>query len=99
MTYDVFGGTLSLTQSIIFVNLAILMMLGVSTQLVVGLCRQSIWENQFYYLFGFLFVVFIIIIISCSQIAIVMTYFQLCGEVSAMPHSFVFIHCDDSDLL
>ena len=43
---------------------------------------QAIWENQFYYLFGFLFLVFIILIISCSQIAIVMVYFQLCGEVS-----------------
>ncbi|KAF5303086.1 hypothetical protein FQR65_LT08417 [Abscondita terminalis] len=40
----------------------------------------AIWEYQFYYLFGFLFLVFIILIISCSQIAIVMVYFQLCGE-------------------
>jgi transmembrane 9 superfamily protein 2/4 len=40
----------------------------------------AIWENQFYYLFGFLFLVFIILIISCSQISIVMVYFQLCGE-------------------
>jgi len=43
---------------------------------------QAIWENQFYYMFGFLFLVFIILIISCSQISIVMVYFQLCGEVS-----------------
>jgi len=42
---------------------------------------QAIWENQFYYMFGFLFLVFIILIISCSQISIVMVYFQLCGEV------------------
>lgn len=41
---------------------------------------SAIWENQYYYLFGFLFLVFIIIIISCSQISIVITYFQLCGE-------------------
>ncbi|XP_019874935.2 transmembrane 9 superfamily member 4 [Aethina tumida] len=40
----------------------------------------AIWENQFYYLFGFLFLVFIILVISCSQISIVMIYFQLCGE-------------------
>ncbi|XP_046398998.1 transmembrane 9 superfamily member 4 isoform X2 [Ischnura elegans] len=40
----------------------------------------AIWEDQFYYLFGFLFLVFIILIISCSQISIVMVYFQLCGE-------------------
>ncbi|PSN36234.1 Transmembrane 9 superfamily member 4 [Blattella germanica] len=40
----------------------------------------AIWENQFYYMFGFLFLVFIILVISCSQISIVMVYFQLCGE-------------------
>ncbi|XP_071483844.1 transmembrane 9 superfamily member 4-like [Diadema antillarum] len=40
----------------------------------------AIWENQFYYLFGFLFLVFLILIVSCGQIAIVMVYFQLCGE-------------------
>eukprot|EP00057_Strongylocentrotus_purpuratus_P017966 XP_011672440.1 PREDICTED: transmembrane 9 superfamily member 4 [Strongylocentrotus purpuratus] len=40
----------------------------------------AIWENQFYYMFGFLFLVFGILIVSCGQIAIVMVYFQLCGE-------------------
>jgi len=41
---------------------------------------SAIYENQFYYLFGFLFLVFIILVISCSQISVVMVYFQLCGE-------------------
>lgn len=41
---------------------------------------SAIWENQFYYLFGFLFLVFIILVISCGQISVVMVYFQLCGE-------------------
>lgn len=41
---------------------------------------SAIWENQFYYLFGFLFLVFIILVISCAEIAIVMTYLQLCSE-------------------
>lgn len=45
------------------------------------MCPQAIWENQFYYLFGFLFLVFIILVVSCSQISIVMVYFQLCAEV------------------
>ncbi|KAM8715176.1 hypothetical protein ACLKA7_002253 [Drosophila subpalustris] len=40
----------------------------------------AIWQNQFYYLFGFLFLVFCILVVSCGQISIVMTYFQLCGE-------------------
>jgi len=41
---------------------------------------SAIYENQFYYLFGFLFLVLVILVISCSQISIVMVYFQLCGE-------------------
>ena len=41
---------------------------------------SAIYENQFYYMFGFLFLVFVILVISCSQISIVMVYFQLCGE-------------------
>ncbi|XP_065890700.1 transmembrane 9 superfamily member 4-like [Dysidea avara] len=40
----------------------------------------AIWENQFYYLFGFLFLVFVILIIACSEVTIVMVYFQLCSE-------------------
>ena len=50
---------------------------------------QAIWENQFYYLFGFLFLVYVILIISCSQISIVMVYFQLCGEVRTVCFSFL----------
>lgn len=49
----------------------------------------AIWENQFYYLFGFLFLVFIILIISCSQISIVMVYFQLCGEVRHIIYKYI----------
>jgi len=41
---------------------------------------SAIWEEKYYYLFGFLFLVFIILVISCAQIAIVVTYFQLCAE-------------------
>ncbi|WCJ42679.1 Transmembrane 9 superfamily member 9 [Euphorbia peplus] len=40
----------------------------------------SIWLNQFYYLFGFVFIVFIILIITCAEITIVMCYLQLCSE-------------------
>lgn len=42
----------------------------------------AIWQNRFYYMFGFLFLVFVILVISVSQIAVVLIYFQLCGEVS-----------------
>lgn len=41
---------------------------------------SSVWLNQFYYLFGFLAIVFCILVITCAEITIVMCYFQLCGE-------------------
>ncbi|PKA64261.1 hypothetical protein AXF42_Ash009481 [Apostasia shenzhenica] len=40
----------------------------------------SIWLNQFYYIFGFLFLVFLILLITCAEITIVLCYFQLCSE-------------------
>jgi len=40
----------------------------------------SIWLNQFYYIFGFLFIVFVILIVTCAEITIVLCYFQLCRE-------------------
>ncbi|KAL6844942.1 hypothetical protein ACP4OV_025601 [Aristida adscensionis] len=40
----------------------------------------SIWLHQFYYIFGFLFLVFVILIITCAEITIVLCYFQLCSE-------------------
>lgn len=40
----------------------------------------SIWLHQFYYIFGFLFIVFCILVITCAEITIVLCYFQLCSE-------------------
>ncbi|WOH01136.1 hypothetical protein DCAR_0520517 [Daucus carota subsp. sativus] len=40
----------------------------------------SIWLQQFYYIFGFLFLVFIILVVTCAEISIVLCYFQLCSE-------------------
>ena len=40
----------------------------------------SMWLHQFYYLFGFLCLVFVILIITCAEITIVLCYFQLCSE-------------------
>jgi len=40
----------------------------------------SIWLDQYYYVFGFLFVVFVILVITCAEITIVLCYFQLCSE-------------------
>jgi transmembrane 9 superfamily protein 2/4 len=41
---------------------------------------SSVWLHQFYYMFGFLFIVFVILLITCAEISIVMCYFQLCNE-------------------
>ena len=41
---------------------------------------SSIWNHQFYYMFGFLLLVFVILILVCSELTIVGTYFQLCAE-------------------
>lgn len=41
---------------------------------------SSIWMDQYYYVFGFLLLVFLILAITCAEIAIVMNYFQLCSE-------------------
>ncbi len=40
----------------------------------------SMWLHQFYYLFGFLCLVYIILVITCAEITIVLCYFQLCSE-------------------
>lgn len=41
---------------------------------------SSIWGHQIYYVFGFAMLVLIILIVTCAEITIVMTYFQLCNE-------------------
>lgn len=41
---------------------------------------SSMWLDQFYYVFGFLFLVFIMLTLVCSELTIVLTYFQLCNE-------------------
>jgi len=40
----------------------------------------SVWLHKFYYLFGFLLLVYIILIITCAEISVVLCYFQLCSE-------------------
>jgi transmembrane 9 superfamily protein 2/4 len=41
---------------------------------------SSIWLHQFYYVFGFLALVVIILVVTCAEISIVLCYFQLCNE-------------------
>merc|ERR1719454_600108 len=41
---------------------------------------SSIWQHQFYYLFGFLVLVLLILIVTCAEMSIALTYFQLTTE-------------------
>ena len=40
----------------------------------------SLWLHQVYYLFGVLFLVYVILLVTCAEITIVLCYFQLCSE-------------------
>merc|ERR1719265_985585 len=41
---------------------------------------SSIWQHPFYYLFGFLVLVLLILIVTCAEMSIALTYFQLTTE-------------------
>merc|ERR1711865_1332350 len=41
---------------------------------------SSMWMDQYYYVFGFTGLVFVILVATCCEITIVLCYFQLCSE-------------------
>lgn len=41
---------------------------------------SSLWLDQYYYVFGFLLLVFVLLAVTCAEISIVLVYFQLCSE-------------------
>mmetsp|Transcript_12152 Transcript_12152/g.36621 ORF Transcript_12152/g.36621 Transcript_12152/m.36621 type:complete len:664 (+) Transcript_12152:48-2039(+) len=41
---------------------------------------SSMWMDQFYYVFGFTLLVFLILCLTCAEITMVLLYFQLCAE-------------------
>ncbi|VDN01186.1 unnamed protein product [Thelazia callipaeda] len=64
---------------------------------------KSIWAHQTYYMFGFLFLVFLILIITCSEATILLCYFHLCAEdyhwwwrsflTSGFTAVYLFVYC------
>ena len=40
----------------------------------------SVWMDQYYYVFGFLLLVYFILVVTCAEITVLFCYFQLCGE-------------------
>lgn len=41
---------------------------------------SALWLHQIYYIFGFLFLVMIVLVATCAEISILLCYFQLCNE-------------------
>ncbi|GAB2242719.1 hypothetical protein Droror1_Dr00019494 [Drosera rotundifolia] len=41
---------------------------------------SSIWLGRFYYVFGFLLIVLLLLVIVCSEVSVVLTYMHLCVE-------------------
>ena len=41
---------------------------------------SSIWMGRVYYVFGFLFVVLLLLVIVCAEVSLVLTYMHLCVE-------------------
>lgn len=65
---------------------------------------NSIWSSQHtYYMFGFLFLVFLILVITCSETTILLCYFHLCAEdyhwwwrsflTSGFTAGYLFVYC------
>ncbi|XP_042871776.1 transmembrane 9 superfamily member 2-like [Penaeus japonicus] len=64
---------------------------------------NSIWSAQTYYMFGFLFLVFLILVITCSETTVLLCYFHLCAEdyhwwwrsflTSGFTAFYLFIYC------
>jgi len=40
----------------------------------------SLWMDQYYYVFGFTLIVYLILIVTCAEVTILLVYYQLCAE-------------------
>lgn len=64
---------------------------------------SSIWFSRIYYMFGFLFLCYGLMIVVCASVAILMVYFLLCAEnynwqwrsfiATGMSGGYVFLNC------
>jgi transmembrane 9 superfamily protein 2/4 len=41
---------------------------------------SALWLHHIYYIFGFLFLVMIVLTVTCAEVSILLCYFQLCNE-------------------
>lgn len=64
---------------------------------------SSIWFSRIYYMFGFLFLCYGLMIVVCATVTILMTYFLLCAEnynwqwrsflAAGMSGGYIFLNC------
>lgn len=56
---------------------------------------RSLWQDKsgYYYVFGFLSVVSLVLIVTVIEVTIVATYLQLCAEVSSISHFLDALEC------
>ena len=54
---------------------------------------SALWLHQIYYIFGFLFLVMLVLFVTCAEISILLCYFQLCNEVSLDQSTTCIIYC------
>merc|ERR1711966_271647 len=40
----------------------------------------SLWMDQFYYVFGFTFAVYMVLLVTCAEVTVLLVYYQLCAE-------------------
>merc|ERR1712032_599001 len=40
----------------------------------------SLWMDQYYYVFGFTLIVYIILLVTCAEVTVLSVYYQLCAE-------------------
>jgi transmembrane 9 superfamily member 2/4 len=40
----------------------------------------SLWMNQYYYVFGFTLIVYLILVVTCAEVTVLLVYYQLCAE-------------------
>lgn len=61
---------------------------------------SSLWQNQIFYMFGFLFLVFLLMIVTCMEVSVVFTYMKLSTEdYRWWWHSFLYTAASGSYVL
>lgn len=77
---DTLGGLCCWRQKLIFSILLGGIMPFAIVFLELFFILKSMWQDQFYYMFGFLYFVLALLFVSCIEITLTTIYFQLCAE-------------------